>query len=88
MEHLGTSITVSFLAMGVIFTTLTVLIGVIKILVSWMPYVAPPPSLKKRKSYGHDDSQTTQNIAIIHATIAHHIGKQPQEIQISDIRPL
>tara|TARA_B100000686_G_scaffold343531_1_gene424539 strand:+ start:659 stop:925 length:267 start_codon:yes stop_codon:yes gene_type:complete len=88
MEHLGTSITVSFLAMGVIFTTLTVLIGVIKMLVSWMPYAAPPPSLKKRKNTSHDESETTKHIAIIHATIAHHIGKQPEEIEVSDIRPL
>jgi len=87
MEHLGTSITVSILAMGVIFITLTVLICVIKILVFWMPYIAPPPSLEKRNT-AQGDSETTQHIAIIHAAIAHHMGKRPEEIQLSDIRPL
>ena len=49
MEDLRSSITVSFLALFVIFITLAILIGVIKILVAWMPYVDPPPSETKKK---------------------------------------
>ena len=87
MEDLRTSITVSILALFVIFITLAILIGVIKILVAWMPYVDPPPSETKKKVTAlNNDPEINKHVAIIHAALSNYIGKSPEEIQISEIR--
>ena len=85
MSNLNTAITVSFLALGVIFLTLTILIGVIKVLVSWMPYTAPPSHATQAPT---GDAETGEHIAIIHTALAHYLDKRPEEIQIANIRPL
>lgn len=85
MSNLGTSITVSLLALGVIFLTLSILIGVIKILVTWIPYTEPPPESRSQASSGY--KETGEHIAIIHAAMAHYLGKHPEEIQIASIHP-
>ena len=84
MSNLNTSITVSFLALAVIFLTLAILIGVIKVLVNWMPYKEPSHSLHSHAS-NSGDMEMAEHIAIIHAAMAHYLGKSPQEIQIANI---
>ncbi len=85
MPNLTTSITVSFLAMGVIFLTLSILIIVIRVLVNWMPYTAPAPQPKRVPT---GDDKTNEHIAIIHCALANYLGKRPEEIQIVDIKSL
>ncbi len=84
------SIQVSFLAMGVIFLVLSVLIGVIKILDKLIPYKAPPPAPPKPSSARPKQQTSTleeeEHLAAIQATLAFHLGKQPQQIQISNIQ--
>ena len=82
MSNLGTSIMVSFLALGVIFLTLSILIGIIKILVTCMPYTEPP----SQASTG--GAETGEHIAIIHTAMAHYLGKHPEEIKIANVHPL
>ena len=84
MSDIGTSITVSFLALGVIFLTLSLLIGIIKVLVVWMPYVEPSPQARQSPSAG----DTEEHIAIIHTAISYYLGKRPEEIQMGNIHPL
>ena len=86
MSDLAPSITVSFLAMGVIFLTLSSLIGVIKILVNWMPYTEPLQKARLQASIG--DAEIGEHIAVIHNVIAHHLDKRPEEIQIVNVHPL
>ena len=88
MENLDTSITVSILAMTVIFITLSALIVLIKVLVSLLPYTAPSPSLTDRKVASTANNETSEYVAVIHATLSHYLGKRPEEIQITEIRPL
>lgn len=81
------SIQVSILAMGVIFLVLGVLIWVIQILVRFLPYAAPPaPAPKASNSAAASvSSQNEDHFAAIHAALAHHLGKSPQDIQIVNI---
>tara|TARA_B100000686_G_scaffold351591_1_gene450813 strand:+ start:1237 stop:1500 length:264 start_codon:yes stop_codon:yes gene_type:complete len=87
MENLGTAITVSVIAMGVIFITLSVLIGIIRVLVSWMPYTTPS-SVKNQPNTSTENGEAADHIAAIHAAVCCYTGKPPEEIQIVDIRPL
>jgi sodium pump decarboxylase gamma subunit len=73
------SIQVSILAMGVIFLVLGVLIWVIRILVHFLPYAAPSAPAPKASTQDED------HLAAIHAALAHHLGKSPQDIQIVNI---
>lgn len=80
------SIQVSILAMGVIFLVLGILIGVIRVLVHFLPYVAepsPPPKVQALAASG--SSQDEDHIAAIHAALAHHLGKAPQNIHLVNI---
>lgn len=84
------SIQVSMLSMAVIFLVLGVLIGVIKTLVHFLPYTAPPPPPPRAQApvAASSSSQDEDHIAAIHAALAHHLGKAPHEIQISNIQTL
>jgi len=85
------SIQVSILAMLVIFLVLGVLIGVIKVMVHFLPYTAPPPPPPRAQApaaTASGSSQDDDHIAAIHAALAHHLGKAPHEIQISNIQTL
>jgi sodium pump decarboxylase gamma subunit len=85
------SIQVSILSMSVIFLVLGVLIGVIKVMVHYLPYTAPPPPPPRAQApaaTASGSSQDDDHIAAIHAALAHHLGKAPHEIQISNIQTL
>ena len=82
------SIQVSILAMSVIFLVLGVLIGVIKVMVHYLPYTAPPPRAQAPTTTASGSSQDENHIAAIHAALAHHLGKAPQDVQIANITAL
>lgn len=89
MPSLLEPIQVSILAMGVIFLVLGVLIGVIRVLVHFLPYTAPsapPPKASAPAASG--SSQDEDHIAAIHAALAHHLGRSPQDIHIVNITSL
>ena len=92
MENIIQAIQVSFLAMIVIFLVLGLLIGVIKFLVYFFPYQEPPPAPLKTSASAAaarpGASQNENHIAAIHAALAHHLGKAPQDIHIVHITSL
>ncbi len=90
MPSLIEPIQVSILAMTVIFLVLGILIGVIKVLVHFLPYTAPPPPPPRAQAPAAASgfSQNEDHIAAIHAALAHHLGKSPHEIQITNIQTL
>jgi sodium pump decarboxylase gamma subunit len=78
------AINVSILAMCVIFTVLVILIFTIQLLVKLMPYKAPPAPVTKpvaASASGQDDQ-----VAVITATLAAHMGKRPDEFRIVNIQ--
>ena len=87
MDLIFQSIQVSFLAMGVIFLVLGILIGVIRVLVHFLPYTAPPPSPSRASApaAASGSSQDDDHVAAIHAALAHHLGKAPQDLHIVNI---
>ena len=85
------SIQVSILSMAVIFLVLGVLIGVIKVMVHFLPYTASPsapPKAQAPKAVSSGSSQDEDHVAAIHAALAHHLGKAPHDIQIAKITAL
>ena len=80
------ALSVSALAMAVIFTVLTILIFTIQALVKLIPYKAPPPAppAKKVASSAAPLEQDDQ-IAAITASLAAHMGKRPDEFRIVNI---
>ena len=91
MSHIIEAIQVSILAMAVIFLVLGVLIGVIKTLVHYLPYTAPTPPPSRAQASAPaatGSSQDEDHIAAIHAALAHHLGKAPQDFQIQSITSL
>ncbi len=89
MPSLIEPIQVSILAMAVIFLVLGILIGVIRVLVHFLPYTAPPaPPPRAQAPAAAGYSQDEDHIAAIHAALAHHLGKAPQDIQIVNITSL
>ena len=78
------AVSVSLLAMSVIFTVLTILIFTIKVLVKLTPYEAPPapPARKASASPSGQDDQ----VAAITASLAAHMGKRPDEFRIVNIQ--
>ena len=80
------ALSVSALAMAVIFTVLTILIFTIKALVKLIPYKAPPaPPARKVASRVAPPEQDDQ-IAAITASLAAHMGKRPDEFRIINIQ--
>jgi len=90
MPSLIEPIQVSILAMVVIFLVLGILIGVIKVLVHFLPYTAkpPPPPRAQAPAAASGSSQDEDHIVAIHAALAHHLGKAPQDLQIVNITSL
>jgi sodium pump decarboxylase gamma subunit len=91
MPSLIQPIQVSILAMAVIFLVLGILIGVIKVLVHFLPYTAqpaPPPRAQAPAAASGPASQDEDHIAAIHAALAHHLGKASQDIHIVNITSL
>jgi len=80
------SIQVSFLALGVIFLVLTILIGVINLLNYLIPYQAPPVSPQKAGSTGTSSPKEEEHLAAIQVALAHHLGRPPQSIPITKIQ--
>ncbi len=83
MSSIIAAIQVSVLAMGVIFLVLGILIGVIRVLVHYLPYTAQPAPPSRAQAPEDED-----HIAAIHAALAHHLGKAPQDIHIVRITSL
>jgi sodium pump decarboxylase gamma subunit len=83
------SIQVSILAMGVIFLVLGILIVVINVLVHFLPYTAPPVQPARARAPAAASSgashQDEDHIAAIHAALAHHLNKAPQDLHIANI---
>ena len=90
MSVLLESVQISFLAMTVIFVVLGILIGVIQVLVHFLPYTAEPapPARTQSPVAATGASQEEDHIAAIHAALAHHLGKAPQDIHIQQITSL
>ena len=86
-----TSLTVSLIAILVIFTVLIILIFTIKLLVYLLPYQEPPATKSSaHASHKHSSPSTTITpdiISAITAVMATHLGKSPQEFHISQISP-
>ena len=80
-----TSLTVSLIAILVIFTVLVVLIYTIKLLVRLIPYKEPPARAKARTSPGA--AVTPDIISAITAAMATHLRKSLQEFYITQINP-
>jgi len=91
MSLITQSMQVSLLAMGVIFLVLGILIVVIRVMVHFLPYKAPPapaPKAAKTPAAASGYSQDEDHMVAIHAALAHHIGKSPQDIHIANVTPL
>ena len=86
-----TSLTVSLIAILVIFTVLIILIFTIKLLVYLLPYQEPPATKSSAQvPPQHSSASTTvppDIISAITAGIATHLGKSPQEFYITQISP-
>ena len=86
-----TSLTVSLIAISVIFTVLIILIFTIKLLVYLLPYQEPPVTKSSAQAPPqHSSASTTVTpdiISAITAVMATHLGKSPQEFYITQISP-
>ena len=84
-----TSLTVSLIAILVIFTVLVILIYTIKLLVRLMPYEEPPVSIAgaRAKPPTSENTITPDIISAITAVMATHLRKPPQEFHITQISP-
>ena len=81
-----TSLTVSFIAILVIFTVLIVLIYTIKLLVRLIPYEAPPAAARAKQK-NSANGVTPDIISAITAAMATHLRKPPKEFHITQIHP-
>ncbi|PIQ96795.1 MAG: hypothetical protein COV67_07585 [Nitrospinae bacterium CG11_big_fil_rev_8_21_14_0_20_56_8] len=96
MKIFGNAVIVSILSMGVIFLVLSVLICTIKILVHFMPYQAPaaPPAFSPARSTpgggagAPGGSAVGEHIAAITGALSAHLGKNPDQIHISSVKPV
>ncbi len=84
---LFTAFTVSVLALGVIFLVLGILIGVIKALVVLLPNKEEKAPSKISRAPAPNIEEEEHTVAI-HAAIAVHLGKMPQQIQITNINSI
>jgi len=85
-----TSLTVSLIAISVIFTVLIILIFTIKLLVYVLPYQNPPvtkPSAHVPPQLSSASTVTPDIISAITAVMATHLGKSPHEFHITQISP-
>ena len=79
----SSAVSVSILAMSVIFTVLVILIFTIKLLVKLIPYEAPPA---RKVSASNPPSGQDDQVAAITASLAAHMGKRPDEFRIVNIQ--
>ena len=88
-QNLFTAFTVSVLALAVIFLVLGILIFVIKALVRVLPYKeTKTPQKTKPGSAPPANTEEEEYTVAIHAAIAAHSGKQPHQIQITNINAI
>jgi Na+-transporting methylmalonyl-CoA/oxaloacetate decarboxylase gamma subunit len=85
-DALLTSITVSGIAIIVIFTVLTILIFTIKLLVHLLPYKAPPPQPKRTTAPVSAPSDQDADIAVITSVMASHLGQTAGNLQVVNIQ--
>lgn len=87
-----TSLTVSAIAISVIFLVLTILIFTIKLLVHFIPYKAPPAKPKPVAKPQTTPAATSnaldadEDVAVITSVMATHLGRSPGNLQVVDIR--
>ena len=81
-----TSLTVSLIAILVIFTVLVVLIYTIKLLMRLIPYEAPLAAARAKPKTS-TNVVTPDIISAITAAMATHLRKSPQEFYITQIHP-
>lgn len=87
MTKIYIAINVSALALSVIFLVLIILIGIIKVMVYLVPY-KEDPSPPETGAPATPNIPVEELTAAIHAAMAAHLGKSPNEIQIGAVRPL
>ncbi|MFQ5451277.1 MAG: OadG family transporter subunit [Nitrospinaceae bacterium] len=79
-----TSLSISILAITVIFVVLTILIFTIRALVHFIPFQeAPEPSQKEKAASG---GEMDEHIAAITASLSAYLGKSPGEFHIINIK--
>lgn len=84
-----TSLTVSLIAISVIFIVLIILIYTIKLLVNLIPYEESPASKSAARTTPKSSAHaiTPDIISAITAVMATHLGKSPQQFHITQIIP-
>ena len=86
-----TSLTVSLIAISVIFTVLIILIFTIKLLVYLLHYQETPATKSSAQAPPQNSSASTtvtpDIISAITSVMATHLGKSPQEFYITQISP-
>ena len=80
------ALSVSALAMAVIFTVLIILIFTIKALVKLIPYKAPPAPPARKVASSTATPEQDDQIAAITASLAAHMGKRPDLFRIVNIQ--
>ena len=80
------ALSVSALAMAVIFTVLIILIFTIKVLVKLIPYKAPPAPPARKVAISAAPPEQDDQIAAITGSLAAHMGKRPDEFRIVNIQ--
>jgi len=86
---ISTALTVSGIAIIVIFLVLTILIFTIKLLVHLLPYEAPPPPVKKARPVVASATQTSDvdaDIAVITSVMSSHLGQTAGNLQVISIQ--
>ncbi|MBI5428649.1 MAG: OadG family protein [Nitrospinae bacterium] len=96
MSDFFSSIVVSVLALGVIFAALSTLILLIKVMVFLAPYKAPQKPQKKSQPKSAPAAPapagagpaSPEQTAVIQSVLAHHLGRPPGDIHITNVKPL
>ncbi len=80
------AVSVSALAMAVIFVVLTLLIFTIQALVKLLPYKTPPAPPARKTATSNAAPEQDDQVAAITASLAAHMGKRPDEFRIVNIQ--
>ncbi|GJL77047.1 MAG: hypothetical protein NPINA01_00360 [Nitrospinaceae bacterium] len=83
-----TSLTVSGIAICVIFLVLTILIFSIKLLVHFIPYVEPPKPAPKAQpaATSQPAAEADEDIAVITSVMTSHLSQIPGNFQVVNIQ--
>ncbi len=88
---LTTPLTISVIAMSVIFVVLIILIYTIKLMVHLAPYEEPPTPTGTRTNPTAapvvGSQASPEIVTAITAALAAHLGKSPGELQVTQISP-